>query len=139
MPARKKEPPRLDGILVLVVDDDEGVRDSLKAALEAYGAIVSTAGSSREALEVLARFRPHVIVTDLMMPGEDGYWLLDEVKKHATPTRTIPVIALTAGDDPQRALEAGFLEFFRKPPALDDLCRAIMRGTGSRGTPPAPS
>ncbi len=135
MPARKKEPPRLDGLLVLVVDDNEDLRVMLKAALEDYGATVSIAASSREALAMLAQFRPHVIVTDLMMPGEDGYWLLNEVRNLVPENRKIPVIALTAGDDRQRALDAGFQAFFQKPPALDELCNAIIKGAGGRGKP----
>lgn len=132
MPAHTNE-PRLDGIRVLVVDDNEDIRSLLKVALEDCGAIVAIAGSAREALERLAQFEPQVIVTDLAMPGDDGYWLLNEVRSREPEHRTIPLIALTAGDDRRRALDAGFLAFLQKPPALDELCYAIIGGAGVSG------
>src|SRR5438034_9180835 len=92
MAAKKNENLRLAGILVLVFDTDEDARDTLKANLEFCGAIVSVAASSREVLAILAQFRPHVIVTDLTMPDEDCYELLNEVRNLAPENREIAAI-----------------------------------------------
>jgi len=136
MAAKKNENLRLAGILVLVFDTDEDARDTLKANLEFCGAIVSVAASSREVLAILAQFRPHVIVTDLTMPDEDCYELLNEVRNLAPENRKIAAIALSVssnGDGRRRAADAGFQVFVQKPFELGDLCDAIIIGAGARG------
>src|SRR2546428_12067446 len=70
---------RLDGLRVLVVDDAPYVLDVVTDILQADGAVVTAVGSAEEALEVLQRGRPDVLLSDLSMPDKGGYWLIGEV------------------------------------------------------------
>src|SRR5256885_15795133 len=69
---------RLDGLRVLVVDDAPYVLDVVTDILQADGAVVTAVGSAEEALEVLQRERPHVLLSGLSMPGKGGYWLVGQ-------------------------------------------------------------
>jgi len=82
----------LAGIHVLVVDDDDDARDVFSTVLTFLGALTTARGSASSALGVLSLVTPDVIVTDLMMPHRDGYWLLAQVR---ASERGIPVIAVT--------------------------------------------
>jgi CheY-like chemotaxis protein len=122
--------PSLSSICVLVVDDNEDAREMLTLVLEYCGAVVASAGSAREALALVERFQPQVIVTDLAMPEHDGYWLLAETQKLTAPLgRAVPVLAVTAHDreQQQRALAAGFHAYLPKPLNLRELCDAVIR------------
>ena len=123
MPAEASTPQaaweRLDGRAVLLVDDDEDTRRVLGTLLETYGASVRTAASAEEARRALSTRIPDVVVTDLAMPGEDGYALLHHCRHHPNVNvRDVPVIALTAYAGEQaraRILEAGFDAHLTKP------------------------
>jgi signal transduction histidine kinase/ActR/RegA family two-component response regulator len=110
---------RLDGCRVLLVDDDEDTRRVLSALLEAQGAKTQTAASVADARRLLADTTPDVIITDIAMPGEDGYALLRFCREHASPQkRNLTVLALTAYAGEQareRILLAGFNGFLSKP------------------------
>ena len=111
---------RLGGVHVLVVDDQEDARDLLATVLEDSGATVSAAESVAAAMEILSTTPIAVIVSDVGMPGEDGYAFLRRVRSTgASPrTRGLPALALTAfarGEDRQKALAAGFQEHVAKP------------------------
>lgn len=108
----------LRGTYVLFVDDDADVRELYVGILESCGAIVRAAASAREALQLIEEIRPNVVVTDISMPQEDGYWLLRELRK--SPTKgvgDIPVLAITAHErhSRDRTLAAGFQEHMMKP------------------------
>jgi CheY-like chemotaxis protein len=109
----------LDGRSVLVVDDNEDTRHLLRTMLEAHGARVMTANSVDEARSELAREIPDVLVTDLAMPGEDGFSLLDYCRHHADARlQLLPIMALTAYGTQQaqdRVLAAGFDAYLAKP------------------------
>ena len=109
----------LEGCAVLVVDDNEDTRSLLTTMLEAYGAIVRTVGSVAEAREAIAARVPDVLVTDLAMPVEDGFGLLEYCRHHANPRiRELPILALTAYGGQQahdRVLAAGFDAYLAKP------------------------
>jgi CheY-like chemotaxis protein len=112
-------PPDLQGLRVLVVDDEQDARDLIVAVLEPCGVEVRTAASAGEALELLEATRPDVIVSDVGMPGEDGYSLMQKVRAlpAARGGRT-PAVALTAYariEDRTRALLAGFTMHMPKP------------------------
>lgn len=110
---------RLDGCRVLLVDDDEDTRRVLSTLLEAQGAKTQTAASVAEARRVLTDSTPDVIITDIAMPGEDGYALLRYCRAHPLPQkRKVTVLALTAYAGEQardRVMRAGFNGYLSKP------------------------
>jgi len=113
------ETPDLAGIRVLVVDDEPDTRDMLRTIIEQFGAQVKTSASSAEALRVFHEWPPDVIVSDIEMPGEDGYQLMRRIRQ-LSPERggQTPAVALTAyarTDDRLRALSAGYQMHLAKP------------------------
>jgi signal transduction histidine kinase/ActR/RegA family two-component response regulator len=121
--------PSLDGVQVLLVDDDRDSLHLITVMLTEHRAKVQAAASVAEALEVLQWYRPDVLVSDLAMPGEDGYSLISQVRElEAENSRRIPAVALTAFvrvEDRARALSAGFNVFVPKPIEPDELITAI--------------
>lgn len=120
LPAAPAVSGRLRGISVLVVDDHDDARDLLATVLEDAGAAVSQADSVERALLVLAAEKISVVVSDIGMPGEDGYSLVRRMRSSGTspPSRGLPALALTAyvrPEDRRMALEAGFQEHAAKP------------------------
>jgi len=109
----------LAGLRVLIVDDDEDSRELIGFVLNARGAEVMRAGDGEAALKALEAHRPHVLLSDLSMPGEDGYQFLARVR--ALPEdrggRTTAVaLSAHAGDaDRLRSLQAGFQHHVSKP------------------------
>lgn len=131
------EPDRLDGIRVLVVDDRLDERDLFYAILSSRGATVEVADSAQAALAKLQEWHPSVLVTDIAMPGEDGYMLLRRVRALKTAVGRIPAIAVTAHartEDRTLALRAGFQEYVPKPVESARLIRAV-RELASNPTP----
>ena len=125
----------LDGVSVLLVDDDADTRAVLAAALTSCGATLRVAASAREALAACDEARPTVIVSDLVMPEHDGFDLLRAVRTRRR-CATIPVIALTVyAPLRQRALDAGFDDFLTKPVELDVLCERVGQWAGIRRFP----
>jgi CheY-like chemotaxis protein len=112
-------PPTLNGIKVLVVDDDPDARDILARILRGGGASVITASSAAEALEILTASKPALLISDIGMPGEDGYDLIRTVRALAEDDcGRVPAVALTAfarSEDRQRALLAGYQLHVAKP------------------------
>src|SRR5437762_1235715 len=109
-PANGHDTPALDGLRVLVVDDEPDSNDVVSTLLSSCGAEVRIAGSVAQALEVLAQWRTDVLVTDIGMPGEDGYGLLMKVRGQQGESARLPAVALTAyasRDDRIRLLSAG--------------------------------
>ncbi|MGB9179592.1 MAG: ATP-binding protein [Pyrinomonadaceae bacterium] len=121
--------PSLDGMQVLLVDDDPDTLQILNVTLTEYRATVQTASSATEALEVLEWFKPDVLVSDLAMPDEDGYSLIAKVRaREAERGVQLSAIALTAYvrvKDRARALSAGFNMFVPKPVEPRELITAI--------------
>jgi PAS domain S-box-containing protein len=118
-------PERLDGLKVLVVDDEPDTRELLRVGIERCGAEVFAAASASEALEALTAFAPDVLISDIGMPGVDGYELIRRVR--ALPDDgggRVPAIALTAYarvEDRMRALRAGYHMHVPKPVELAEL------------------
>jgi PAS domain S-box-containing protein len=117
---------RLDGLRILVVDDEPDTRDLLKQGLEYCGATVSLAGSAAEALTALDNEMPDVLISDIGMPGVDGYDLIRKIRTLQVETeRRVPAIALTAYtrvEDRLQALRAGYDMHVPKPVELTELC-----------------
>jgi len=126
--------PRIDGVRVLVVDDDTAMRDWSVLTLGAFGASVTTARSVRDALAVLARMEPDVLVSDVRLPDEDGYTLIREVRaRDGQRARPLPAIALTAYprvEDRARALDAGYHVHVPKPVEPAELVSVIATLAG---------
>jgi signal transduction histidine kinase len=117
------------GLRVLVVEDDVDGCEAIASVLGFAGAEVRTAGSVRAALEVLGSWTPDVLVSDIGLPGEDGYALLRHVRAQEG-TERLPAIALTAyaqAHDRTRALSAGFEAHVTKPVEPDELLRVLAR------------
>jgi PAS domain S-box-containing protein len=111
--------PRLDGLRILVVDDDRDALALIREILEATGATVTTADSGVEALDKLKRNSADVLVADLGMPGMTGFDLIARIRQSKDPhIRELPAAALTAfarSEDRTRALRAGFQTHLSKP------------------------
>lgn len=122
---------RLDGLKILVVEDEADGRAMLRAALTRYGAEVEIAANVAQALEVFARVRPDCLISDIGMPGEDGYALIRQIRALAPEQGgQTPALALTAyarKEDRAKALEAGFDEHLTKPVAPGELVTAIEK------------
>ncbi|HEX8845560.1 MAG TPA: ATP-binding protein [Pyrinomonadaceae bacterium] len=125
--------PSIAGVRVLLVDDDQDTINMLAFALTEFKAVVQTATSAAEALEVLEWYKPDVLVSDLAMPGEDGYSLIHKVRGlEASGVNQIPAVALTAYvrvEDRMRALSAGFNMFVPKPVEPNELITVIANLT----------
>ncbi len=112
-------PPTLEGLHVLAVDDEPDARDLLTMVLQQCGATVTTCASAAEALAMVERDPPDVLVSDIGMPGEDGYSLIRKVRAlDAERGGRIPAVALTAyarAEDRMQALTAGYSMHVPKP------------------------
>ena len=121
--------PSLADVKVLLVDDDPDTLQILSVMLAESKAGVQTAASVSEALEILEWYQPDVLVSDLAMPGEDGYSLIGKIRALAGGKVTqVPAVALTSYvrvEDRARALSAGFNLFVPKPVEPEELITAI--------------
>jgi CheY-like chemotaxis protein len=130
-------PQRLDGVRVLVVEDDRDCRELFRAMLEMEGATVTTAPDARHGLRMLEPLRPHVIVSDLALPGEDGCWLVANARSAVRPGAPRPAtVIVTAHTDDlarRRCLRAGCDVFLTKPVDDGELCAVVGR-LASRAT-----
>ena len=132
--------PTLDGIRVLVVDDDPGAREITAAGLVGTGASVTTVESADEALAVLREAPFDVVVADIGMPGKDGYALIRELRSGEDGAESrIPAVAVTAYTLPKdraAALAAGYQAHLPKPVDLSALAETLFRL--ARGSARAP-
>ncbi|HEX8637276.1 MAG TPA: ATP-binding protein, partial [Pyrinomonadaceae bacterium] len=123
----------LNGLRVLIVDDDIDTCDMLTYVLTHWGAETQSSASVAEALSRLTEWQPNILLTDINMPGEDGYELLNQLRSMPTENGAeIPAIALTAmarPEDSEQVLSAGFHLHLAKPIDIDELVRAITRLT----------
>ncbi|WP_437680827.1 hybrid sensor histidine kinase/response regulator [Sorangium sp. So ce131] len=135
LPSGVEPRPALDRLNVLVLDDEEDTRELVAAMLEQCGAHVTAVASAAEALAALEALRPDVLVSDIALPGEDGYELIRKVR--ALPARSggrIPAVALTAyarTEDRMRALRAGFNTHVPKPIDPAELLAVIANLAGA--------
>jgi signal transduction histidine kinase len=119
----------LTGIRVLVVEDDDDARGMLETVLEARGATVKSVSSAREALDTLGRDRVDVLLSDIEMPGTDGYQLIQELRRRPSEQGgSVPAAALTAyarTEDRLRTLRAGFQLHLAKPVQPSELVTVV--------------
>jgi CheY-like chemotaxis protein len=110
---------RLAGVRILLVEDNTDCLNAVRVLLEFNGAQVEGVVCAADARAVLPELRPHVLISDLSMPGEDGFALMAWVRKLAADQgRDTPAVAFSAlspGDAEIRASDVGFQAFLRKP------------------------
>jgi CheY-like chemotaxis protein len=126
--------PALHGRRILLVDDEPDSNEVVRTMLSDRGADVRVAASAAQALEVLDRWKPDVLVTDIGMPDEDGYSLLAKVRARHDGSERIPIVALTAYasvEDRVRLLSAGFSMHVPKPIEPAELL-AVVAGAAGR-------
>jgi CheY-like chemotaxis protein len=126
--------PVLDGLRVVVVDDDVNNLDLLEMIFEQYQAQVKTAGSVDEAIEVIEEWKPDVLISDISMPNKDGYSLIRSIRiKEAEVGGFLPAVAVTGCVFPENrslAFNAGFQMFILKPFYSDELITVVAKLTG---------
>ncbi len=133
-PAPIRETPSLDGLRILVVDDLPEAREWLRTVLTLANADVRVATGATDALALVGEWRPHVLVSDIGLPDQDGYRLIKAVR--ALPTEEggqTPALALTAyarTEDRQQALESGYQAHMVKPADEGDVVRTIATLAG---------
>jgi response regulator RpfG family c-di-GMP phosphodiesterase len=125
------DPPN-DPTHILIVDDDTSVRDVIKVLLREEGYACTAVSSAEAALEAAQGTEYSLVISDVRMPGKDGFWLLDRVREAHPDTA---VIMLTAFGDTEAAVEClrnGAADYLLKPPKVTELIRAIERALGRR-------
>jgi len=132
--ARRLPRDLLRDVHVLVVDDNEDALDIFTAFFRYFGAHVVTSNTARSALGIVQSARVNVVVSDLMMPGEDGLWLIHQVRR-LRPERggTIPMVAVTAYRytyNENHISEKGFEAYLTKPIDAYDLITTVARLVG---------
>lgn len=119
----------LSDLKVLIVDDDDDTRRLIQRVLQECGAEATTASNVVEALISVDVFRPNLLISDIGMPGRDGYDLIQEIRARSYTPETLPAIALTAfarSEDRERALNAGYQSHLRKPVDPSVLLRYVQ-------------
>ena len=131
-------PPRLEGVRILVVDDDERLRSALITLLQRTGAVVESAESARDARSMVRKFSPDVLVCDIAMPGEDGYTFIRKLRDDSRG-KAVAALALTAyasERDRKNAAEAGFDRHVAKPVEFERLVTSIESVLAERRAQP---
>jgi CheY-like chemotaxis protein len=121
---------RLPNIRVVVVDDDADTRNLLSVFLQHCGAQPTVVSNGQEALEVIKKQRPDLLISDLAMPQMDGYELMEKVQDLEEEIGPLPSIACSAyarAEDRARTREAGFRALVPKPVDLDQLATTILQ------------
>ncbi len=108
---------------VLLVDDDEPAREVVRRTLEHFGANVTPASSATEAMSLLEKNTYDLVLTDIAMPQNDGYWLLGEIRRSKPYLRVAAITALGHSDD--QLASAGFDSFVRKPVEVSRLAELL--------------
>jgi CheY-like chemotaxis protein len=118
----------LSGFTIVAVDDDEDTRDLLQSVLQTAGARVHAADSAGEALALCLAERPDALVSDIAMPGRDGYSLMQDLRAQlgsAVPRVAVALSAYAAPTDRERSLAAGYQSHVAKPFDPADLVHTL--------------
>lgn len=105
----------LRGLRILVVDDEAEARELIEIVLTTNGATVCVAATAEDGLSQLSAFRPDVLLSDIGMPGHDGYWLVERVRETNPDLPAVALTAFTRRDDVAKVLGSGFDEHVAKP------------------------
>jgi CheY-like chemotaxis protein len=124
-------PNRLSKLKILLVDDSPDVRRHVSAYLRHLGVNVAVAENAMDGLEAVKTYRPNLVLSDISMPGRDGFELLCDIQALEPDGRgRVPVIAMTAmvtHMDRARVVKAGFKAFLAKPFTPETLVKTILR------------
>jgi signal transduction histidine kinase len=131
--AERTEPLRLDGLEILLVEDDQDTLEAMTQGLSALGASVRAATSVDEAWRTVVHHAPHLVLTDLSMPYEDGYSLLRRIHSQQNRPPVVALTGLTRPEDKEHVERAGFSAFVAKPIDLKQLV-AILRDLFPKGS-----
>jgi signal transduction histidine kinase len=128
--------PSLTGVRILVVDDDADTMEVIAALLHHAGAEITTAASAGEALQAMDRSCPDLLLSDIAMPDQDGFALIQQVRQRSGAAGgAVPAIALTAyarAEDRARALSAGFDAHITKPVVPSELLNRVSQFAAAR-------
>ena len=131
-------PRPLNELRVLVVDDEVDTRDYLTAVLQEYGAQATGVTSVSEAIFAIAQLPPDILVSDISMPGDDGYSLIRQLRALDSQAASIPAVAVTAHameEDRKKAIAAGFNQHIPKPIEPAQLVAVVANLAGQTGKP----
>jgi PAS domain S-box-containing protein len=120
--------PRLDGVRILIVDDEPDARDLLRTVLQDQGAQVTCFASAQDALAALKTMKPTILICDIGMPKMDGYQLIRALRAEESRVGRIPALALTAfarAEDRKRSLVAGYQAHLAKPFDIGELILVV--------------
>jgi len=120
--------PSLDGVRVLVVDDEADALELIRRVLEGQGAVVSVVRSGDAALRLLESSAPDLLISDIGMPGMDGYQFMRRMRAAEPKERRTPALALTAfarPDDRKNAILAGYQAHLAKPFDMAELAIVV--------------
>ncbi len=131
----RSRPQRLADLCVLIVEDEADSRELIELLLASEGATVRSAASADQALALLDAVAPDIILSDIGMPGRDGYWLAGQVRARRPDIAAIALTAFSGHDDIERAFSAGFDQHVAKPVDPELLVNAL---TACRRTPLQP-
>jgi DNA-binding NtrC family response regulator len=115
---------------ILIVDDEPAIRESLQILLEDEGYHCLTAGNVSEAQQILEHEEPHLVITDLLMPGPTGLSLIHHIKNNYTNVPVILITAYTNSELANKAVSHGVLSCLYKPVDFDELTMMINRWFG---------
>ena len=122
---------KMKNLRVIVVDDVSDSKDLLEMYLKQKKIKVKAVDSAKNALKIIKDFRPDLIISDIYMPEEDGYWLIEQLNRlGATLGKKLPAIAVTAAardEDREKLMAAGYDDYLSKPFLFEDLNTAIER------------
>ena len=129
------DPPRLlEGLHVLLVDDDLDLRETVTWMLEDAGARITGCGDGAEALEAFRSAVPDVLVMDINLPGPSGFSVMRTIRQLDDPAaRAVPALAMSGSVEKfgvERIVDAGFTECLSKPVSLESLVRTVGRVAG---------
>ncbi len=132
---------RLEGVRILLVEDSYDTREGMRIWLKQHGAEVTAVSSAPEALEALTRTRPHVLLSDIGLPGEDGYSLLRAVRaRDSADGGLVPAAAISAYSASEhriKAIMAGFWDYVPKPVDLELLVAVVANLVQAGAAQPA--
>jgi len=119
---------------ILVVDDDPHTREIVRAYLESRGYPVTTAKGGEQALSLLEKVQPALVLLDVMMPGMDGWEVARMIREHpaCAATRIIMLTARSDFNEADEKLRSGAHDYLVKPVQLDDLVRHVQRNLAAR-------